>query len=161
WSPTKKQNLSEKELEELEKTKTHEKNAVTFLDFTCSWKLFENKILPKVEEIIKLEKKIRTPLIQRLVEISNLWNKSLETKARGYSLHEQVEADRWVWRSVYTITRMDGLSDQQKEEWKDFITGTQQNNTHGIEYRNIEILGLIARWSAYLTRAKSNNKKGA
>ena len=133
-----------------------EKNAVTFLDKTLSWKNFE--ICSKVKDLIVDIARENKGIINRLKQIYLLYKKDeafySKVEIRTDEIREKIHYNKWMWRMVYSLYRFakdNKKKDAEIEELKHYLT----NNVYK-EYKPeedaISFADIPARWAEFLLR---------
>ncbi|MGD9822896.1 type III-A CRISPR-associated protein Cas10/Csm1 [Desulfobacter sp.] len=130
-----------------------QKNAFTFLDQPMHWKQFSALAAMQEKLMAIVSQKEHYPLLQRLKAIALSWQESARElkQSKGKipleEIRKRLQAEKWRWRMVYTLSRYsDSKSEKIKndiESIKEFITG----NVVGTEITGIELLGVLTRWS--------------
>jgi CRISPR-associated protein Csm1 len=130
-----------------------QKNAFTFFDHPMHWKQFSALSTMQEKLVAIVSRKEHYPLLQRLRTIALSWQESArelklsKEKIPMEEISSRLQAEKWRWRMVYTLSRYsDSKSEKDKndiESIKEFITG----NVDGTEITGIELLGVLTRWS--------------
>ncbi|MBF0239932.1 MAG: type III-A CRISPR-associated protein Cas10/Csm1 [SAR324 cluster bacterium] len=136
------------------------KNSLTFLGKTMTWETFGSLVKPRMEELVRIESnEKRSALSKRLLQIYQLWENSQQLREQKADLGHQIEADKWTWRGVYSLHRLGESHNQVEsfsktiESWKSLIMSLRKD---GQEYQSVELMGMIVRWSQYITRTKTD-----
>ncbi len=126
------------------------KNSLTFLDMVIAWPEFE-ELQQMYHQLLKILKKKRSyPLLRRLMDIAQSWEKDKATFGgrKVLTLKEvrgKLMAEQWRWRMVYALSRFcEDRPDLQRnvQEIQLFAVG----NMNSTNRRGIELLGLLSRW---------------
>jgi CRISPR-associated protein Csm1 len=127
-----------------------DKASLTFLDTTMHWQEFEALSRLQAEVLEVAADPRNASLVRRLRDIAASWRESRAILERRSSLSmkeikRQLEAEKWQWRMVYTMSRYTrdrpALAGHVKQ-LQNFISSTVgKTNRQGIE-----LLGVLARW---------------
>ena len=129
------------------------KNSFTFFDIPMHWQEYEaiTEIQEKLTTIVG--QKENYPLLHRLRNIFLSWHGSEERRKRQQrnctlqEIHEQIQAEKWRWRMVYSLSRFSqGKEKDIREEieaLQKFIVGRVADT----DRLGIELLGVLSRWS--------------
>ena len=129
------------------------KSSFTFFDIPMHWQ--EYAAIASVEQKLTtiVGKKENYPLLRRLREIALSWHRSREYLKRTQhnrtleEIHEQIQAEKWRWRMVYSLSRFaEGKGKDIRveiDQLQKFILG----RVAGTERLGIELLGVLTRWS--------------
>jgi CRISPR-associated protein Csm1 len=151
------------EAEERAKSFREEKNAVTFLGKTLSWKNFE--ICREIKELIMEIAKENKGIINRLKQIYLLYQKNesryTNIEIKTDEIREEIFYNKWMWRMVYSLYRFS--KDNKKKEveienLKRYLAeGVYKNNK--AEEDAISFIDIPARWAEFLLRHENKEEK--
>jgi CRISPR-associated protein Csm1 len=151
------------EAEERAKSFREEKNAVTFLDKTLSWKNFE--ICQEIKELIMEIAKENKGIINRLKQIYLLYQKNesryTNIEIKTDEIREEIFYNKWMWRMVYSLYRF--AKDNKKKEMeienlKRYLAESVYKNNKA-EEDAISFIDIPARWAEFLLRHEKKEEK--
>ncbi|MBN2006226.1 MAG: hypothetical protein JXA21_22920, partial [Anaerolineae bacterium] len=142
------------------------KNALSFLDQVTSWEHFglEECVTLNLETVHgmahHLSNLVQTEdgpkaLLRLLMNVQEQHDEAIsKRRARGEELNrsgqEQTLYGPWLWRGYYNLKRMAGRYKKQPEIQGALLKLAEQ--LHGQKFRDIEWIGLAARWAELLER---------
>jgi CRISPR-associated protein Csm1 len=139
------------------------KSTFTFLDTPMHWLEFR-RLFDAYSQLSQIvQRKENYPLLRRLQDIAKSWAESRDKLLRennGVSLEtikEQIEAEKWRWRMVYSLHRFA----KDKKELKKEIEEIQQfvtTSVAGTNRKGIELLGVLSRWCELRMRKEQNKE---
>lgn len=130
---------------------TLRKSSFTFFDTPMHWLEF-GKLCEAYAHLFNIvQTKENYPLLNRLQDVAKSWSESRANLLReedGISLEsikEQLEAEKWRWRMVYSLHRFG----KDKTGFKKEIVEIQRlatSSVAGTNRKGIEFLGVLTRW---------------
>jgi CRISPR-associated protein Csm1 len=127
------------------------KNALNFLDKTIPWVKF-GEVKTQQEQLVRLvnpekdQKAVPKSLLRRLNQLYAEYDEANQKMARqGQSA--KVYWGPWHWHSAYSLSRLAKQNREAREEIKTIQAGLSLEN-----FKNIEWIGLAARWAELLVR---------
>jgi len=134
-----------------EDTEKVKKNSFTFLDTPMHWREFSEIARYQKQLLAILQDKKCYPLLTRLRDIAVSWQESHDRLCRSggslsiETIRNNIMAEKWRWRMVYTLFRFAENHVGMKEDIEDlqqFIIG----KVAGTTMPGIELLGILCRW---------------
>jgi len=123
------------------------KNALHFLGATVPWAKFA-EIKAQQETLVKLveTKDVPKSLLRRLNQLYTEYAQANQDMARQ-GQGDKVYWGPWHWHSAYSLGRLAERHKKAREEIKQI-----RDNLSGENFKNIEWIGLAARWAELLVR---------
>jgi CRISPR-associated protein Csm1 len=129
------------------------KNAFTFFDYSMHWKQFSALAIIQKKLVALVSQKEHYPLLQRLRAIAVSWQESVQELKRSQEkisledVSERLQAEKWRWRMVYTLSRYSETKSEKIRNDIDLIKYFISGKVDGTEMTGIELLGVLTRWS--------------
>ena len=132
------------------KQSSDKKNALTFLNRTVSWAEYED-VKGQFEHLLDLMmRKAPASLLQRLLQLDALYQQHKQEQHRQ-GKKQAVYWGPWHWQSVYQLARLADSQGKRNKAVADGITAIR-NQLSGDNFKQIEQIGLAARWAQLYTR---------
>ncbi|MGE5341729.1 MAG: type III-A CRISPR-associated protein Cas10/Csm1 [Candidatus Omnitrophota bacterium] len=133
-----------------------EKDGITFLDKTLSWKNFE--LCQEIKVLIMGIAREKKGIINRLKQIYLLYKKNEALISHGVILTDEVKEkifyNQWMWRMVYSLYRFAKNNDEKKVEIEALKHYLVKNVYHTCEAEGdaIGFIDIPARWAEFELR---------